>query len=270
VVAPRPSPDAFEQPRRRTQSYRFRRRQRDISFSFKQGVAGAVKDRTNGSRQPHGGSFSAHGKNCFSATQKVANCIARGTLLRLMRMWHVDIEALFEQARLKALAPKTPVQCRVCQRTILPEKRRGPPRLTCERCAIYHVALSLPRPRQCDYCRTRFWPVRNTARFCSSLCRGYMVNERRRHVYINEQCLGCGTAMSGRARKYCAPTCRQQHRNALRRKSDVPSERHCPECHKRFMPSRAGVIVCSRACAKRRADRNYQGRRSALRCEASV
>jgi hypothetical protein len=171
------------------------------------------------------------------------------------------IQDLIEKARQKALAPRGSTQCRVCQCGILPEKRRGPPRLICETCALFQVAASHPLPRHCEQCKAEFWPERNVARFCSNECRQQSNKIRRRLVYKEQRCCGCEKAIDGRARKFCSPDCRQQLRIALRRKFEAPSVQACPECEKVFTSRRAGVMFCSRTCAKRRADRNYCERR---------
>jgi predicted nucleic acid-binding Zn ribbon protein len=175
------------------------------------------------------------------------------------------IQDLIEEARQKALLPRGPTQCRVCQCEIPPEKRRGPPRLTCETCDLFQRAALHPLPRHCEQCGKEFWPDRDAARFCSDRCRCQSGNERRRLAYRDPKCIGCGMPMAGRARRFCAPECRQQYRNALKRKSEAPAVRTCPQCDKVFAPWRAGVIFCSRPCAKRRADRNYSARRRKAR-----
>lgn len=177
----------------------------------------------------------------------------------------MDIWALIDAARQGAPAARAPTKCRICQCDIAPESRRGRPRLTCGSCAVFQAAALHPRPRQCERCKKEFWPEREVARFCCDGCRRAAGNERRRYVYTNATCRGCGTSILGRARRYCATDCRRQHRNALKRKGEAPSERHCPECQKPFMPWRAGVIYCCRTCAKRRADRNHCARRRAAR-----
>jgi hypothetical protein len=152
------------------------------------------------------------------------------------------IQDLIEEARQRALAPQGPTHCRVCQCDIPPEKRRGPPRLTCETCALFQMAALRPLPRLCQQCETEFWPERGTARFCSEGCRRQSDKEQRRLVYTDLRCRGCGMLMAGRARRFCAPECRQHYRNALRRKSEHPYERCCSECKKHFVPKRAGVV----------------------------
>jgi hypothetical protein len=173
------------------------------------------------------------------------------------------IQDLIEKARQKALALRGPTQCRVCQCEIPPEKRRGPPRLTCETCALFQIVASRPLPRQCEHCKAEFWPERDAARFCSDGCRRQSDNERRRRVYTDQRCHECGRSMAGRARRFCVPACQQRYRNALRHKSETPSVRTCPECEKVFAPWRAGVMFCSRQCAKRRADCHHNARRRA-------
>ena len=180
----------------------------------------------------------------------------------------MGIQDLIERSRQAASEPRRSTQCRVCQCEILPEARRGPRRLTCEVCAIFQAAASRPRPRRCERCETEFWPERDVARFCSDQCRQQLNKERRRLVYTDQTCCRCRKLIAGRARKFCSPECRQQSKNALRRKSEASSVQACPECEKVFTPRRAGVMFCSKTCAKRRADRNYCERRRGSRHEA--
>jgi hypothetical protein len=179
----------------------------------------------------------------------------------------MHIQDLIEEARQKALAPRSPTHCRACRCEIPVEKRQGPPRLTCETCALFQRAASRPVPRHCEQCGKEFWPERDAARFCSDRCRCQSGKERRRLVYKDRKCCGCAMSMTGRARRFCAAECRMQYRNALRRKSEAPAVQSCPQCEKVFAPWRPGVMFCSRRCAKRHADRNYSARRRALTCE---
>jgi hypothetical protein len=166
-----------------------------------------------------------------------------------------------ENARQEAFAQRGPAKCRVCRCEISPEKRRGRPRLTCVTCDVFQTAVAMipPEPRSCEWCRVDFRPQRDTARFCSDACRRGAFSERRRSWAFKE-CQGCGMPLMGRARRYCTGECCQRHRSAQRRKNQPPSSRTCLECCALFMPRRAGVIYCSRVCAKRRADRNYRSR----------
>ncbi len=170
------------------------------------------------------------------------------------------IQDLVEEARQKALSPRSPTRCRVCRCEIPVEKRQGRPRLTCETCALFRIAAAHPLPRYCEHCRTEFWPERDAARFCSDGCRRQSDKERRRLVYTAQRCARCEQTIDGRARKFCSPDCRQQLKNILRRKSAVSSIQACPDCEKVFTSWRAGVTYCSKPCAKRRADRNYSAR----------
>lgn len=168
------------------------------------------------------------------------------------------IEKLYQEF----LARRGPAKCRVCLCEILPEKRRGRPRLTCITCDVYQAALVMvsPEPRPCEWCGVDFRPQRDVTRFCSDACRRGAYSERRRSRAIKE-CQGCGVPLKGRARKYCSPECCRRHRNAQRRKSQLPSLLACPECRTPFKPWRAGVLYCSFACAKRHADRSHCRRR---------
>jgi hypothetical protein len=180
-----------------------------------------------------------------------------------------SIQDLIEEARQKAFLPRGPTQCRLCQCEIPPEKRRGPPRMTCELCDLFQRAASRPLPRHCEQCGKQLWPERDAARFCSDQCRRQSDKERRRRVYTDQRCRACGRSMAGRARRFCVPACQQHYRNALRRRSESPAVRTCPECEKVFAPWRPGVMFCSRSCAKRHADRSYSARRRALTREPS-
>ncbi len=111
----------------------------------------------------------------------------------------MHIQDLIEEARQKALAPRRPTQCRVCQCEIPVEKRQGPPRLTCKTCALFQMTASRPLPRHCEHCRTEFWPERDAARFCSDQCRRQSDKERRRLIYRNETCCGCGEVIAAAA-----------------------------------------------------------------------
>jgi hypothetical protein len=183
-----------------------------------------------------------------------------------MEIQRVRIEDLFEKARQEAFRSHGPITCKVCDGEIAPEKRRGRPRLTCITCSVVEAAAKAipPDPQKCERCGLVFQPQRKVARFCSDRCR-WAAGKRPSFAWGNGTCRGCSVAILGRARKYCSALCRQQHKNALRRKSQAPCERNCPECQGRFMPWRAGVQFCSKRCAKRHADRNHTARRRNVR-----
>jgi len=85
----------------------------------------------------------------------------------------MHINDLIESYRQKALARKGPIQCRACECEILPEKRRGRPRLTCTTCDLMQAAAALAwlDPKTCQWCRIEFRSARNNAKFCSDSCR---------------------------------------------------------------------------------------------------
>lgn len=170
------------------------------------------------------------------------------------------IEKLYQEF----LARRGPAKCRVCQRDIPSEKRRGPPRLTCITCDVYQAALRMapPEPRPCEWCGVDFRPQRDAARFCSDGCRRGAYGERRRSRAF-KKCQGCGMPLVGRARKYCTRECCRLQRNVQRRKGQLPALLICPECSTLFKPWRAGVMYCSSVCAKLRADRDHYERRRA-------
>ena len=90
-------------------------------------------------------------------------------------------------------------------------------------------------------------------KFCSDAC-------RLEPVFKNDDCVFCGKEIAGRKRRFCDQTCRTEYFKKSSR--DKPKYGHeivtgkCPECGIDFI-GRVGKIYCSRNCARRRRDENY-------------